>query len=98
LTLAQGAVYDCADIGHAKQLIAAGFAEEVKDGTVTPAPGDKLSKAEIMKRLDTLEVEYDKRANKDELMDLLAAAESDTTGEEPSTTGDGTNGSGEEPQ
>jgi hypothetical protein len=82
LTLAQGTVSECDDTALAQSLIDAGFAEEVKDGTMTPAPGDKLSKAEIIKRLDALEVEYSKSASKDVLLELLAEAESDTPDEE----------------
>jgi hypothetical protein len=89
LTLAKGAVYDYANTEHAESLIAAGFAEEVKDGAVTPAPGDKPSKVEIMKRLDVLDVKYDKRATRDTLLKLLASAESDGT-EPEDEPGDGT--------
>jgi hypothetical protein len=100
LTLAQGAVSECSDETLAGSLIKAGFAEEAKDGTVTPAPGDKLPKAEIIERLKTLEVEYSKSATRDVLLGLLADAESEPPIEEPSgdgstpaeePTGDGSN-------
>jgi hypothetical protein len=74
VTLAQGAVCDCANETLASQLIKAGFAEEVKDAP-TDSGEDDLTKAQIKEKLNALGVPYDDRANKAALLAILADAE-----------------------